>query len=451
MRLTTRLLCLAAAALLAAGCLHQPRAPLALAGPPADWAALEGQRVRITPPLAITAHHELQRSGIVMASFEGRLLTPTEVALPGEAANAVAADNARRSVRIEGIGGWPRTGSVVSGVEGVVEARSGQHVLRLDAEPHLQPAQRPAPPRVDGDVRIAVLNLENLFNGDGRGGGFPTARGARTPEEYQRQLARLRTTVHMLEPHIVAAMELENDGHGPESSVAALAAALGPDWRFVDAGDGPGEDAIRVALLYRADAVAPVGAPAMLEGGPFGTRSRVPLAQAFRAGDGPAFTVVANHFKSKGCSEAEGADRDQNDGQGCWNALRTESARLLAEWVATDPTGSGTDLAAIVGDLNAYGMEDPVRLLRRSGWRDAFEGVESAYTYVWSGQAGRLDHAFLSPSLAERLRGARIWHSNADEPHNFGYRAENVAENDDIPWRSSDHDPILIGLDLRGR
>jgi len=246
-------------------------------------------------------------------------------------------------------------------------------------------------------------------------------------------------------------MELENDGHGPGSSVAALAAALGRDWAFVDAGDGPGNDAIRVALLYRRSAVRPVGAPAMLEGGPFGTRSRVPLAQAFRAGDGPAFTVVANHFKSKGCSEAGGADRDQDDGQGCWNALRTDSARRLAAWLETDPTGSGSDLAAIVGDLNAYAMEDPLRILADAGWRDAFHGRQGLYTYVYSAQAGRLDHVFLSPALAGRLRGAEIWHSNADEPAKFGYRAANGAENPENPWRSSDHDPILVGFDLRDR
>src|SRR5690606_1448167 len=154
--------------------------------------------------------------------------------------------------------------------------------------------------------------------------------------------------------------ELENDGYGPESSIAELAQALGPDWAFVDAGEGPGEDAIRVALLYRTSAVRTVGEPAVLEGGPFGARRRVALAQAFQAGHGPACTVVASHFESKGCSEAEGLGRDQGDGQGCWNALRTDAAQRLGAWAASDPTGSGSDLVAIVGDLNAYGQEDPV-------------------------------------------------------------------------------------------
>src|SRR5690606_24820687 len=125
---------------------------------------------------------------------------------------------------------------------------------------------------------------QNLFNGDGRGGGFPTARGARTPAQFEAQLGRLVATIRALDPHAAALMELENDGYGPESSIARLVDALnagGGDWRFVDSGRGPGSDAIRVGLLYRASRLRPVGRPAMLEDGPFGSRSRVPLAQGF--------------------------------------------------------------------------------------------------------------------------------------------------------------------------
>src|SRR5690606_32580216 len=125
--------------------------------------------------------------------------------------------------------------------------------------------------------------------------------------------------------------ELENDGYGPDSSIARFVAALnaaGPheDWRFVDSGSGPGDNPIRVGIVYRASRFTPVGRPAMLADGPFRDRSRVPLAQAFRAGRGPVFVVVANHFKSKGgCGEARNGDADRGDGQACFNATRVES------------------------------------------------------------------------------------------------------------------------------
>lgn len=428
-----------------------------IAAIPVDWERFEGMRLRIAAPLTLSGAPT--RHGELVASFDGRLFGPTERAAPGPAAQRIAADNARRTLRLDDgrsepdpttpwylPAGMPRTGSVVSDVRGVLDQRHGSYRLQLDAPLQPRAAQRPPPPRVAGDVRIASFNLENLFNGDGRGGGFPTPRGARTPAELQAQLAKLVATIQALDPDIAALMELENDGYGAESSLAQLVAALGTDWRFVDARQGPGSDEIRVGLIYRASRVAPVGKPASLLAGAFGHGSRVPLAQAFKAGTGPVFSVVANHFKSKGCGDATGMDGDQHDGQACWNALRTTSAQQLAAWLRTDPTRSGSDLSLIVGDLNAYAQEDPIRALRASGWVDALTSANVAdpYSYVYDSLSGRLDHALLSPALVQHLAGAAEWHVNADEPASSGYRAGGRG-----PWGSSDHDPLLLGFTLR--
>ncbi|KLJ00606.1 ExeM/NucH family extracellular endonuclease [Luteimonas sp. FCS-9] len=442
---------------------------VSLSAPPADWASLAGRHVRIDAPLTLSGHHRMARDGTLVASFDGRLFTPTEIARPGDGAATVAAHNrARRVVLDDGREDPPeagapwylpeharalRTGSALTGVTGIVEHTGDGWRLRATAPVSVAPAPRPAPPQVDGDLRIAAFNLQNLFNGDGRGGGFPTPRGAKTPADLDRQVAGLVATIAALDADVAALMELENDGYDARSSIAQLVDALnaaGParDWRFVDAGHGPGDNPIRVGLLYRSARVRPEGAPAILEGGPFVAHSRVPLAQAFvplRDGRvaGPAFSVVAVHLKSKGCGGAEGADRDQGDGQACWNATRTESARRLLAWLATRPTPGG-DRIAVVGDFNAYAMEDPVRAFVAAGWRDPFDGgdADARYSFVFDGQAGRLDHLLLSPALAARLQGAAKWHSNADEP--------DPGAPPGTPWRSSDHDPLVVGLRLRG-
>lgn len=430
-----------------------------LRAPPPDWEALEGMQVRIAAPLSLNGSDP--RFGETSASFEGRLWTPSERAVPGSPEfTRLEADNARRRMVLDDASnrrdpdrfwylpaGLPRAGSSARAVQGVVDQRHGGYRLQLTAPLRVRAAARPPAPRVGGTLRVAVFNLENLFNGDGRGGGFPTARGARDAAGLRAQTERLVATLRGLDADIAALMELENDGYGPQSSLAQFVDALnagGGQWRFVDAGRGPGSDQIRVALVYRQDRVVPVGPPAVLEGGPFGERSRVPLAQAFRRGDGPVFVVVANHFKSKGCTGATGADADQGDGQACWNALRTESAARLDAWLQTDPTAQGSPLQLLVGDFNAYAMEDPLRLLRARGWQDAFDvaGVARPYSYLYAGMLGRLDHALLSPALAGRLRGAAEWHANADEP--AGREPGDGAG----PWRSSDHDPMLLGFDL---
>ncbi len=447
-----------------------PRAA-AISAPPADWERYENMRVRITAQLTVAGTHRVDKYGELLVNFGERPRTPADAVMPGDAARALAADNARRTLRLDDGSdaerpaliwylpktGQPRTGGQLSKVEGVLDQRGGGYRLQLIAKPAFRRAAPPSTPKIGGDVRIASFNLENFFNGDGQGGGFPTPRGARTPAELQTQLARLVATIRGLNPDIAALMELENDGFGPESAIAMLVAALnadrnGDDWRFVATDRPQGDDLIRVGLIYRASRVTPVGGATTLTDDLFGTRSRPPLAQTFRAGtgttQGPAFTVVANHFKSKGCGEAAGADADQKDGQSCWNAARTESARRLDAWLRTDPTRSGSDLAMIVGDLNAYSMEDPVRLLTAVGWRDAFAGQRgpAPYSYVYDAQIGRLDHALLSPSLAARKIGAAEWHSNADEPDSHGYQTR---IGDHTPWRSSDHDPLVVGFRLR--
>ncbi|MEA9906576.1 hypothetical protein GGR75_003963 [Xanthomonas campestris] len=445
---------------------NQPVPVRMLSGPPANWEALEGEHVRLAA-VTLNGSDRLASNGELIAAFGGRLWQPSEVAAAGTPAFAqTEADNARRRVLLDDArnGRTPkavsylpaeanlRVGSLLRQVDGIVDQRyDGQYRIQVLAPLTLPALLAPVAPQVGGDLRIASFNLENFFNGNGRGGGFPTKRGARTHEQFQAQLAKLVATIVPLQADVAALMELENDGNDGDTAVAQLVAALNAagkdkDWRFVDSGSGPGDDAIRVGIVYRSTQVTPVGKPATLTGGPFDSHSRVPLAQAFRSSRGATFVVVANHFKSKGCGTASGADADQHDGQACWNATRTESAKRLHQWLQSDPTGAQTKLAVLLGDFNAYAMETPMRSLRASGWQDAFAvvGVKQPYSYVYDGMSGRLDHALLSPAMAKQLRGAAEWHINADAMDDAGYAKRNLPG----PWRSSDHDPVLLGFSL---
>lgn len=453
-------------------------APLRLHGAPADWEALEGMRVRIEAPLTLSGSHNLLSFGEADLAFGGRLFTPTEQVAPGAAAQRRLAENRARRILLddargdrqpERIGWLPqpisaaaplRAGSTLVGVSGVVDERFGRYRIQAEGPvTSLQQAPRPAVPAVGGSVRIVGMNLLNLFNGDGRGGGFPTARGARTAEAWQRQRDKHVAAIIALDPDVLALQEVENDGFGPDSAIRQLAEALeaaqrgttpGVRWQPVPPSQRPGGDAISVGLLYRADRLQSVGTPALRLGSPFDWGNRPPLAMSFRLPGRAPFTVVSLHFKSKGgCEEADAANRDRGDGQGCFNALRVAAARAVAEWAATDPTGSGAKAVALVGDFNAYAMEDPIRLLIEAGWRDAFAGnkPEQHYSFVFDGQAGRLDHALVNAPMAALLRGAAKWHSNSDESATFGYDGALGREAAATPWRASDHDPLLLGIE----
>jgi predicted extracellular nuclease len=111
----------------------------------------------------------------------------------------------------------------------------------------------------------------------------------------------------------------------------------------------------------------------------------------------------------------------------------------------------------VVGDLNAYDGEDPVDLLQKGGLSNLSHLVpeKRRYSYVYEGRSGSLDHALATPDLAKRVTGITKWPINADEPSflQVGDRnalpLESQRNTTADPFRSSDHDPILLGLRSR--
>ncbi|MBY4695289.1 ExeM/NucH family extracellular endonuclease [Burkholderia latens] len=445
----------------------------------AVFAAHEGMRVRFAQTLTVSDTSELGRYGSVVLSH-GRLYAPTHVGPPAEAA-AQAAINARNRIVLDdgssrvnpATARYPppalsaantlRAGYTVRGVDGVLEKRYGTWRLQPVAAPapvfDAAPNPRTAAParHPDADVRVVSFNVFNYFNGDGAGGGFddPANRGAKTHAAFARQEAKIVAALRALHADVIGLMEIANNGYGEASAVQRLAARLGDGWRAVEPGTARlGRDAIAVALLYDSRTIEAAGraSSVALDG-----RNRPPLAQTFRRiGGTRAFTVAVNHLKSKNCSRAAGADLDQSDGQGCWNATRTRAAERIAAWLATTPTGAAADGVLLVGDLNSYTHEDPLRALAAHGYTNLvarFAG-HGGYSYVFRGEAGNLDHALASSRLAARVRAAQTWHINADEPAalqsvpDYKTAAQRAAYYAPDPYRSSDHDPVVIDLAL---
>jgi hypothetical protein len=174
--------------------------------------------------------------------------------------------------------------------------------------------------------------------------------------------------------------------------------------------------------------------------------------------------VVVNHLKSKGSDCNDVGDPDIGDGQGNCNVTRTNAAQALVDWLATDPTGSGDADFLIMGDLNSYAQEDPIDAVRAgaddtAGTFDDYTNLIAqyqgpyAYSYVFDGQAGYLDHALASATLAAQVTGTADWHINADEPDILDYDtsfkpAAQDALYEPNAYRSSDHDAVVVGLNL---
>ncbi|MFB9376722.1 ExeM/NucH family extracellular endonuclease [Kineococcus gynurae] len=441
--------------------------------------ALEGMLVR-PADLTVSEVFELTRFGELTLSADGVLVQRTELARPGARAERLEARNRDRAIVLDdarsartSLTDRPylapqnpvRVGDRARLAEPVVLG-FGFSAWRLQpadgtAEGLLRPRDtRPArPERTGGNTTVAAFNVLNYFvtlGGEGR--------GAETPEQLDAQADKIVPAVRGLRADVVTLMEIEDTdatGFSPGNADTALAELVGrlnaaegrEVWDFVPL---PAElyaverDAIRNAIVYRTDRVRAVGAPVGLVDETVWSNAREPQAQTFeRAGD--RFTVVANHFKSKSATGATGADEDQGDGQGAYNAARTRQAASLARFVTDLRTATGDADVIALGDLNAYTREDPVEVLRSAGLVDLGSRFdEGRYSYVFQARSGSLDHALATRELTRKVSGVTHWNINAVESSAYQYDGDPALYAPD-PFRSSDHDPVIVGLDLRDR
>ncbi|MGB3292992.1 MAG: ExeM/NucH family extracellular endonuclease [Phormidesmis sp.] len=394
---------------------------------------------------------------------------------------------------IFGRGGQPlsatnplRGGDTVTNLTGVLSYDFNSYRIQSNQGVDFQPTNsRPTTPSdVGGSLKLASLNVLNFFTtldepGSGSGPSNLPPRGADSGAEFDRQLEKLVTALETIDADIVGLVELENefsDTNGDSrfaigTLVEALNDRVGADtYAFVDPGQSFVDtgDAISVGAIYKTatvnvaegttvETLTDSDLPALGLSGPLfdgASTNRASLAVTFEEiSSGGTFTLSVNHLKSKG-GNGTGDNADMGDGQGNFNGARVRGAEAIAAWLQTDPTGSGDADFLIVGDLNAYAQEEPIIALQNAGYSDLaaqFLG-DSAYSFVFNGQLGTLDYALANEALSPQVTGATEWHINADEPdaldYNLDFGRNEALFDGQTPFRTSDHDPVIIGLDL---
>jgi predicted extracellular nuclease len=454
----------------------------------ADLEHLEGMLVHFPQALTVSSLFTLERYGDIGLVAGGRWRSFTSDNPPDVdgfaahnrafAAAGIILDDGRRGENETPLAWFGddgqtvlRVGDAVIGLTGNLRYSRGSGASGIDTY-RVMPVgavrfeslnPRPALPHVEGSLRIAAYNSLNFFSTidedgaacgpDGRGG----CRGADSAAEFSRQAAKAGTAIAAIDADIVSLSEIENNGgESLQKLVEAVNARSDRDYRFIHTGI-VGSDAITTGIIYDARAVTPVGNAAIIDervDPRFDTsRSRPSIAQSFRErADGGVLTVVTAHLKSKSSSCADDGDPDLGDGQGNCSVTRTRAAAALADWLAADPTGSGDPDFIILGDFNAYQQGHPLAALREAGLVNLLDDQDDAYSYVFGGRSGALDHAFVSESLLPQVAGIAEWHINADEPpardYNLVYGRDPSLFDPDSPYRSGDHDPLIVGLRL---
>ena len=375
----------------------------------------------------------------------------------------------------------------------VLESRFGSFVFQPtqmtagnpDRSPVTIMGERPAAPSVSGDTKVATFNVLNYFSdlGENEPGckGYEDRdhkyvtdkncklRGAWSSQAFADQQTKIVQAINTIDADVVALEEIENpvasgvstDRDGAlKSLVNALNAAAGSEvWAYVPSPSTvpANEDVIRIAFIYKKATITPVGDSVIYDDPAYTGLARQPLAQEFKPitdanHEGKNFVVIANHFKSKGSapknlSGAEAAaNTDNGDGQGNSNGVRVKQARALATF-AQRFNGTPT---LLVGDFNAYTKEDPLKVLTDAGW--AHESGHGDSSYVYGGRSGSMDHVFANSAAHPLITEVKSWAVNAQESIAFEYSRANynayLAFEADNPYRASDHNPEIIGLNL---
>ncbi|WP_052333927.1 ExeM/NucH family extracellular endonuclease [Neolewinella persica] len=355
-----------------------------------------------------------------------------------------------------------RSGTVFTGLTGVLDERFTGYRLQFTAFTTQVDNPRPTTaPAVGGFVKVVGMNVLNYFTTLG-------SRGANNANEFDRQEAKIVAAICELDADILGLVEIENNGFGANSAlqtlVDAIQAECGIVYDFV-VNPNSGSDGIQVALIYKPSVVEESGTAANLTvaAGNFNS-NRIPLTQTFRvveAGNmnlGQQITVCVNHWKSKG-SDCGGAPDDDTGGAGNCNGTRLAAATTILDWLTNDdPTGTGVTDQLVIGDLNAYSEESPITTFTDAGWSNTVRDnagagsfpCGSVASYVFRGEWGSLDHALASPTLASKITGSIPWGVNAEEPTALDYDTQfnDPALYGDDFYRFSDHNPVVIGMDL---
>lgn len=447
-----------------------------------DFEAVEGMLIGFTEALTISEYFNFDRFGEMVLALprdgDDRPYQPTGLFTPGSNGYEMLRDfnAARRIILDDGrttqnpdpsrhpngadftLDNRFRGGDTLSDVVGIMGEAFGAH--------RIQPTQgatytalnpRPEAPKVKGDVTVAAFNVLNYFT-------TLDERGADDAEEFERQRTKIFAAIAEMDADVVGLIEIENNGTAILDLVGGLNSYIGKD-RYTAIETGVvGTDQIMVGFIYQHKRVEPAGDFAVLDSSvdpAFNDeRNRPAIAQTFerrKGKKGGDVTVIVNHLKSKGSDCDDLGDPDIGDGAGNCNLTRTSAAEALADWAAADPTGTGDNEFLIIGDLNSYREESPIAALKAAGYTDLLEAEigDRAYTYVFNGQFGYLDYVMANAFTYAngQVRDFAVWTINADEPDLIDYDTSFKKDAQDAlyapdAYRSSDHDPVIVGIDF---
>lgn len=410
------------------------------------YESMEGMALCFTQRLYLNSTYQLQKYGQLSLGSQ-RLRSATDVCLPASPEyEELLASNERDELLLDDGSSYSnpspipfldndgtcRTGQTLNRFKAVLDQEESRYMVYSVGEPQWEGNSRSLVPPLENlgkhDLRIVGFNLEYFYNDE------PV------------QTARIMSALWAMQADVFALVEVG----GGKQIIQALVDSLNrrdasQDYAYVAwSGHEPASDYTMNHLVYRQSKVEPYRNSYMVNDvSPYNRK----LIQCFtHKASGQRFIMSVCHFKAKSGS-GSGQDADQGDGQGVFNYQRVREAYAMKNRLSELRYYYGTENILLMGDLNSLYREDPIRIFTDNGYVEQVHRFsDSNYSYVFDGRVQYLDYALASASMQAFVTGADIWHINADEPSFLDYERDPNAGRG--PFRSSDHDPVLVGLDF---
>ncbi|MFJ5769595.1 chitobiase/beta-hexosaminidase C-terminal domain-containing protein [Psychrobacillus sp. NPDC093180] len=315
--------------------------------------------------------------------------------------------------------------------------------------------------KANDKLTIASYNLENFSNNKASN---------ESPDDKAKKLARAFAK-DMQSPDIIGVTEVQdNNGSAAggtaanesyERLIAEIEKAGGVKYKYVNIDPESGKDGgapnanIRVGFLYNPERVkltegATAGSATTAVGYENGklthnpgridpnnsafNSSRKPLAAQFEFQD-ESVIVIANHWNSKsGDTPLFGSTQPPNYGS---EVQRKKIAQVVYNFVEGIKTKNPNANIVSLGDFNDFQFTDALKIHEGTLMTNMINKVEEndRYTYLFQGNSQVLDHILVSNNLVNKTI-TDILHINADFT--------------DMAGRASDHDPVMVQIDLKG-
>lgn len=414
---------------------------------PDSWSAQDmssyiGKTVCFDVPFYICNNYYYTRGTYTIAPR--RIFAPTNQAIPGslEYSTVVNANNSAE-VTLSGVSDYHRMGERIEGLTvRINNLSSWQLVTEPDYVGNSREEMRQGAPSVDivgtHTLLVCAFNLE-YYLVENLGTGF----GPDNTTESQRQHTKIMDALKHINADIYGFVEIEQGQSALQKLASSLTEATGRTYSYINDRGSASGSYTKSGYVYCTDKVAPFGE---IYNNNTGVMNRKKLMAFKERSSGESFIFSLNHFKAKSGSPANTDDQDQGDGQGIFNGSRIREAQSVLASYTDKKNYYGDDDILIMGDLNAYGKEDPIRVFTDEGMTDLhrYFHADTSYSYVFHDQAGYLDHAIANATMLKQITGMQAYHINSDEHDSFTYDKSS----DQSMFRCSDHDPILVGLAL---